>query len=272
MAIENFRAAKRNRNDEYYTKMADIEQDLEHYRDYFSGKTVYCPCDDYRESNFIKYFKRNFHNLHLKALLASNLNIGSGAYRYKYDGEFQIAYPTATGDFNSAEVEPMLTHCDIIVTNPPFSKLRELYKRIRPYKKDFLLMAPLNAAVYSDMLPDLVNGTLRVDIKNMRYFDTPQGEKAITNVVWLTTLEPPKHTLNLTENYEEGKYDRYDLFKDIINVDRSNKIPKDYKGAMGVPLSFLKWYDPKEWEILGLIDPPKIQGKEKFVRVAVKRR
>ena len=68
------RKSKRNSNDEYYTLYEDIREDLEHYKERFRGKTIYCPCDDYRWSNFVKYFKDNFHTLGLKTLLASNID------------------------------------------------------------------------------------------------------------------------------------------------------------------------------------------------------
>lgn len=244
---------------------------MEWYREYFSGKTVYCPCDDYRTSAFVRYFKRNFHTLHLKALLASNYNTGSGAYKYKYDGTFEIVYPTTTGDFNSQEIEPMLTHCDIIVTNPPFSKLRAFFNRIKDYGKDLLFVAPLQSTKYSNIFPYIANGSLRADMKWCRDFDTPSGErKQIRNIAYLTTLTPKKHYLEGSQVYSPEKYPKYDNY-DAINVDRSKDIPIDYEGPMGVPLSFLKWYDPREWELLDSINPY-VQGKPKFERFIIRRR
>lgn len=269
--IEYYKKAQRDKDDEFYTLYEDVEKDLRHYAPYFSGKTVYCPCDDYRTSAFVRYFKRNFHTLHLKALLASNYNTGSGAYKYKYDGTFEIVYPTPTGDFNSFEIEPMLTHCDIIVTNPPFSKLRTFFDRVKDYGKDLLFVAPLNATCYSNIFPYIANGSLRTDIKGYREFETPSGgRKHITNQVYLTTLTPEKHYLEGSQTYSPEKYKRYDNY-DAINVDRSKDIPIDYTGEMGVPISFLKWYDPREWEMSDHLRPL-LNGKALFQRLIIRRR
>ena len=126
-----FITAYKNRNDEYYTDYNDIEKDLSFYEADFSGKTVYCPCDDFRWSNFVRYFKSNYHRLHLTGLLASNYNTGEGAYKYRYDGNVEVYVPTPTGDFRTDEIDPLLRASDVIVTNPPFSLLRDFYTKIR---------------------------------------------------------------------------------------------------------------------------------------------
>ena len=52
----NLHRAKKVKNDEFYTMLSDIENELRHYRDHFKDKVVYCNCDDPRQSNFVKYF------------------------------------------------------------------------------------------------------------------------------------------------------------------------------------------------------------------------
>jgi len=64
-------AAKKNKNDEFYTQLPDIESELRHYRPHFEGKTVLCNCDDPYESNFFRYFAMNFRRLGIKKLIAS---------------------------------------------------------------------------------------------------------------------------------------------------------------------------------------------------------
>ena len=56
----NLHNAKKARNDEFYSMLSDIENELMHYREHFKDKIVYCNCDDPRWSNFVKYFKINF--------------------------------------------------------------------------------------------------------------------------------------------------------------------------------------------------------------------
>ena len=68
---DDLRKANKNKNDEFYTQLTDIEKELRHYRKHFSGKVVLCNCDDPFESNFFKYFALNFNRLGLKKLIAT---------------------------------------------------------------------------------------------------------------------------------------------------------------------------------------------------------
>jgi len=68
---DNLRRAREDKNDEFYTQLADIEYELHNYKDKFKGKTVFCNCDDPYESNFFKYFAINFNFLGLKKLIAT---------------------------------------------------------------------------------------------------------------------------------------------------------------------------------------------------------
>ena len=58
--------AKKNKSDEFYTQLCDIESELKHYKKHFKGKVIYCNCDDWKKSNFLKYFKDNFKILGIK--------------------------------------------------------------------------------------------------------------------------------------------------------------------------------------------------------------
>jgi len=64
-------SAKKNKADEFYTQLSDIEAELQHYTAHFRGKVVLCNCDDPYESNFFKYFAMNFNFLGLKKLVAT---------------------------------------------------------------------------------------------------------------------------------------------------------------------------------------------------------
>lgn len=261
--------AKRNRNDEYYTDYKTIEDCLSHYTPHFEGKVVYCPCDDFHWSNFVRYFKDNYHRFGLKGLYASNYNIGQGAYKYHYDGSVETYVQTTTGDFRTNEIDPLLNASDIVVTNPPFSLLRAFYDRVR--EKDMIVFAPLTSAGYSTIFPDIKEGRLKVDMKGFTLFKNRGGEnKPITNLVLLTTFKPPYHPLEPTEEYSPEKYPKYDNV-DAIEVSRSRKIPKDYEGEMGVPISFLKWYDPNKWRLTGTLEPV-LKGRKLFKRFGIRSR
>ena len=263
-----FLGSNRNPNDEYYTLYEDVRKDLEHYKERFRGKTIYCPCDDYRWSNFVKYFKDNFHTLGLKTLLASNIDTGDGAYAYKYDGKVETTLKLAKGDFLTEEVDNLLKACDIIATNPPFSLLRKIFDRIWEAEKDFIIMGPLYSITYSNILPHMVSGEVNADFKEMKTFS---NGKAINNVIWFTTFTPPRHSMEFTEAYVPEKYKRYDKYPDTINIDRSRNIPKDYYGKMGVPLSFIKYLHREEFNLLGEVKGTNVEGKVKFKRLLVQR-
>lgn len=66
MANQTLHSAKKQKKDEFYTQLSDIEKELKHYKSHFNGKTVLCNCDDPRVSNFFKYFSYNFEYLGLK--------------------------------------------------------------------------------------------------------------------------------------------------------------------------------------------------------------
>ena len=68
---KNLTQAKKNKKDEFYTQLSDIERELKHYKKHFKGKVVYCNCDDPRISNFFHYFSYNFEKLGLKKLITT---------------------------------------------------------------------------------------------------------------------------------------------------------------------------------------------------------
>lgn len=68
---KNLSRANKAKKDEFYTQLADIENELRHYKNFFNGKVVFCNCDDPYESNFVKYFAMNFNTLGLKKLIAT---------------------------------------------------------------------------------------------------------------------------------------------------------------------------------------------------------
>lgn len=122
----NLHKAKNTKNDEFYTRYEDIEKEVINYKDQLKGMWVYCPCDDYRWSNFWKYLYDNFNEFELKRLTATNYDIGEGAYKAEYDGEnMTVTQLEGNGDFRSPECTKIKDECDVVITNPPFSLFRE---------------------------------------------------------------------------------------------------------------------------------------------------
>lgn len=196
----NLHAAKTAKNDEFYTQLVDIENELQHYQDFFKDKVVMCNCDDPLESNFTKYFILNFHHLGLKKLISTFYDINGGkAFVFEYDGQdmnndgiinmddikiitqsglfrtplsdddgFDIENKDecwdngiyGSGDFRSKNVIFYLKQADVVVTNPPFSLFREYVKQLMDYNKKFLIIGNGNAVTYKEIFPLIKNNQL----------------------------------------------------------------------------------------------------------------
>lgn len=139
MSNTNLQVAKRTKNDEFYTCMEDIEAELQHYnKANFEGRVVYCNTDNPEQSNFWKYFEKNFDCLGLKKLVATYYDPDNVVYKYELfkdpdTGEKKIAKVPliGNGDFRSAECIELMRSADLIVTNPPFSLFREFVGQLK---------------------------------------------------------------------------------------------------------------------------------------------
>lgn len=283
----NLHKAKKEKNDEFFTLYEDIEKEMVHYKQHFNGKTVYCNCDDYRRSNFWKYFYNNFNELQLKKLTATNYNIGEGAYRADYDGENMTVVPLqGNGDFRSAECVEFLKEADIVVTNPPFSLFREYIAQLMEYGKKFIVIGSQNAIAYKDFFPLIKENKVWLGMNIVKEFKQPNGEiKKFGNICWFTNLnnERRNRPLDLFRKYSNECYPHYDNY-DAIHINKVCEIPTDYDGAMGVPISFLNKYSPDQFELIALCashsKTPKnipnescyLNGKWLFPHILIKRK
>ena len=175
------------------------------------------------------------------------------------------------GDFRSAECISLLEEADIIVTNPPFSLFREYVTQLVEYNKKFLIIGNQNAIAYKEIFPLIKENKVWLGLTmngSNRYFrvpdDYPLTESTgkiidgikyafVKSVVWFTNLETQRRDepMVLYKKYTPEEYPSYYKF-DAINVDKASEIPYDYDGVMGVPITFLHKYSPRQFEILGL--------------------
>lgn len=203
------------------------------------------------------------------------------------------------GDFQSAECLKYLKECDICCTNPPFSLFAALFSLLVKYDKQYLIIGNQNAITYKEIFPYIKENKAWVGYKfgdmafrvpqdtaprNTRFWIDESGQKwrSLGNAMWLTNLDIPKRhqELKLTELFDEEKYPKYDDF-DAINVSRVANIPADYDGIMGVPITFLKYHNGAQFEIIGEANhgsdnefdlfKPRIAGKEQFKRILIRR-
>ena len=282
----NLCAAKRAKNDEFYTRLSDIEKELRHYERHFRDKTVLCNCDDPFESNFFRYFCLNFNRLGLKRLV-STCYAGSPVAKYRAggsrpyravvtgvrdangdgavdmadalemfeSGENELTELRGDGDFRSEECLELLDEADIVVTNPPFSLFREYVAALMEHGKKFIIIGNTNAITYKEIFPLLREDEIWPGASRPKEFIQRDGTvKKFGNVQWYTNLDIRKRheDLILVRRYtgHEDEYPRYDNY-DAIEVSRVKDIPLDYASAMGVPITFLDKYNPEQFEIVG---------------------
>lgn len=204
------------------------------------------------------------------------------------------------GDFRSEECIEYLKQADIVVTNPPFSKFTDLFSLLVKYEKQYLIIGNQNATTYKEVFPYIKNGDAWIGYRfgdmafkvpsdtlprKTRFWIDETGQKwrSLGNAMWLTNLDTKrKHQeLELTATYDPNKYPKYDDY-DAINVSKVAEIPKDYSGVMGVPLTYLKYHNEDQFEIIGEANhgsdnefdlfKPKVNGKEIYKRILIRKK
>ena len=303
--------AKKSKKDEFYTQLCDIERELQYYPNSFVNKVVYCNCDDPNVSNFFYFFRDNFHRLGLRKLIAScfrDVDNNSGqiqnderAFYCEYNGtEHMLKVPfRGNGDFRSEECIELLKKSDIVVTNPPFSLFREFVSQIVKYNKQFLIIGNVNAITYKEIFDLIQNNKAWLGVnlgRGISGFIVPKDYKqygsevhvnevgqtiiATNGCLWLTNLELNKRheDINLTQQYlgNESKYPTYDNC-DGININKTQDIPKDHCGLMGVPITFLHKYNPEQFEIVRFRKGDdgrdlRVNGKCPYFRILIRNR
>lgn len=265
---KSMQAAKVNKNDEFYTRLEDIEDEISMHEDYvrqFEGKIVLCNCDDPEWSNFFLFFRLHFKQLKLKKVIFTHYEPdGKPSYKLEWDGSY-IGYDTlnliktpleGNGDFRSPECVALLDECDIVVTNPPFSLLREFIGLIIEHKKDMVIIANEVQCTSKEIFPLFQSGKLNFGYNHVKEFKVPDGTiKKFGTVAWFTNFKLDKYNeeLPLCCQYEghEDEYPKYNNY-DAIEVNQIRRIPRDYFGVMGVygPSFFANW-NKEQFEILG---------------------
>ena len=161
MANASLHAAKDAKNDEFYTRLEDINEEMNHYEDKFRDKVVFCNCDDPTWSNFWKYFHMNFEYLGLKKLITTHYEAGEvQTYKIEYAGGNDLDFEDGVitpleqnGDFRSDECVALLDEADIVVTNPSFSLFREYISLLVEHNKNFIIIGNQNATHYKEVFP-----------------------------------------------------------------------------------------------------------------------
>ena len=226
--------------------------------------------------------------------------VGLTDVKWLLKNDANIATPLkGNGDFRSEECIGLLEQADIVVTTPPFSLFREYVAQLVEHKKKFIILGDQNAITYKDFFKLIKDNKLWLGYDNggTKWFQVPmdydiptESRKKIENgvqyfsmgrIVWFTNLETTKRHQELTlyKKFTPEEYPTYDNYE-AINVDKVSDIPMSYSGMMGVPITFLDKYNPKQFEIIGIDryieDNPNygrrftINEKEIYARVVIK--
>ena len=197
--------------------------------------------------------------------------------------DLQWQYLEGDGDFRSAEVTALRDEADIIITNPPFSLFREFLAWIMAGKKQFAIIGNQNAITYKEVFPLIKENKIWIGATGNgsdMVFGVPEGAQIaegdrakaarlgyvgnytrLGNSCWFTNIEhgrrhQPLKLMTMADNLKFNKkmkgqteYYRYDNY-DAIDIPFTELIPNDYKGIMGVPISFIDKYCPEQFEII----------------------
>ncbi|MCD8296212.1 MAG: adenine-specific methyltransferase EcoRI family protein [Prevotella sp.] len=298
----------------------EVNAYLDYDPDTFRDKIVFLPCDDPEWSNFTKFFVENFEFLGLKKLISTSYayecknvqflweptDFEKNSIQYKPDlskshgkkfvldrdaiknktidiTNLEWNYLHGTGDFRSPEITALRDEADIIVTNPPFSLLREFIRWVFEGQKNFLIIGNTNTVTCKDVFPLICNNELWLGVTNYNtgmYFYVPDDfqyastykflkeidGKAVNRVAaccWYTNLEHGRRHEPLTLMTERNniKYSKHKDVKgigyhkyvnyDAIDIPSYDAIPSDYNGIMAVPITYLDKYCPEQFEIVG---------------------
>ena len=196
------------------------------------------------------------------------------------DHEISKSHLKGDGDFRSEECINLLKNSDVVVTNPPFSLFREYIDQLIKFNKKFLIIGNVNAITYKEVFKLFQENKIWMgaSIKSGdREFGVPNdyplnaagsrvdenGNKFIRvkGVRWFTNIDFKERyeDIVLYKKYSQEEYPKYDNY-DAINIDKTKDIPKDYKGVMGVPITFIDKYNPDQFEILGITDRSNSSG------------
>jgi len=236
MTNQRLHRAKQEKNDEYYTLLEDIENELSHYpTSIFKNKHVHLPCDDPAKSKFFTYFTQNFNRLQLRKLTAIHYTPGTSSTLTTITRNPTntaslhqlLQHPENTqtpldnnGDFRHPGNQPTWQAADIIVTNPPFSLARAFFIQLIKTRKNFIAISNLNTMCAKQMVPYITRGQIRLGASHREgkmtfrimheintrtdQYETENGERyaKLGNVLFFTNqphdVTPPPTTANRT--------------------------------------------------------------------------
>lgn len=290
----NLHMSRAGKTDEFYTQLSTIEDELRHYRKYFKGKVIFCNADDPAigedgrdhfgdglggyTSNFFRYFQLNFSQLGIKKLITTHYVADGPSYKFEIvssDHNEQIGLPDyvrtpleGNGDFRSPECLALLKECDIVVTNPPFSLMKEYIPLIMESGKQFLVLGNMNHISFKEIFHYFKNNLMWLGYNSGHFWfmvpdyyeekktdfkidETGQKWRRMGNICWFTNMDIEKRhePIDLFKRYLPDEYPEYDHYIASF-VSTVSEIPCDTDRPLAVPITFLSSYSPEQFDIL----------------------
>lgn len=250
----NLQSARTARDDEFYTKYADVDAELSHYMPDLKGRRVYCGADG-PESMFVRWMLDHWDALELSGLTATQFNplaplFGRGA-RYDWTRPDQNPVESALydGDLLGDECRAILDASDVFISNPPFSLMRHILPMLGDSGKRFCVLGTLNMLKYNGVFDLILSERLwaGVNTDGRMLFERPDGSvRRFSNCVWLTNMEAP---LRVCPPFTPGAGipsagRPFDERPEYTDFDSLNALPADFDGVAGVPLNVFCRFAP----------------------------
>lgn len=270
--------ALHKKDDEFFTSHYDANLCLQQITEHLRGKVIYCNCDNPAYSAIVKWFCHNYNKLQLKGLYCSyyNPNVEFTTYAYKYDGvNWHRKRLEGQGSYDDAELLPILRACDIVVTNPPFSKCAAFCNYLFANNVKFIIISNItiisNHALHFLRCLHFVFTPTR-----QRLYLITQSKPLLFNgkrkvhlgmVNWLTNMpevDKRKKCWPLVK-YDPKVHRPFDNWRHCININRLADTPCDYNGLMAVPITILSKKLAFDYTIIGIVSSSHNPRPEKWI-------
>ncbi|MGZ9756427.1 adenine-specific methyltransferase EcoRI family protein [Mycoplasma sp. 4423] len=275
----NLHSAKRAKNDEFFTLYEDVANEIKYYENFLQNKHILFPCDydydtlkesqkqEYREKGFVNGINDNFAFSRFFNAKNQGNDFNKGwnniLHFSSYNPETNEGTTFQTSIPEFAKKHPY----GVVITNPPFSLLREFINLLIENNLKFLIIGNKNGISYKDIFKLIKENKVWLGITSPGDFVTgEQPTKSLKGLTrWFTNIENTTREtkLMLSKSWAENPeyYQKYDNYN-AINVNKVIDIPYDYDGAIGVPITFLDKYNPDQFEIIGKMSTTKLDEFE----------
>lgn len=208
-----------------------------------------------------------------------------------------LALLKGDGDFRSEECLQLLKESDIVVTNPPFSLMKEYLPLLVNAQKQFIILGNMNHATWAETFPYFIENKVWLGVNSGHFWfkvpeyyetkgtdykqdETGQKWRRLGNICWFTNFDLAiRHTpLDLYKKYTPENYPEYDTYN-AIDCGFVQDIPCNTDKIIGVPLTFLAKHCKEQFKIVGELHTgsgnkydfafPKVNGKNKYIRILI---